>query len=260
MELSASKLKTYKACRRSYWLKYVEHIYPLCKTEALETGSRYHEYIAKLYAGDILNIVEDDLSKENAMARAYAKYIYPELHIIATERLYDMRIDKHTIVGIIDGIKANGELVEHKTTSMPNLDEYEYNLQWDEQILMYMLLTGQNRMHYTICRKPNIRQKKDETDEEFWLRMCEWYNADTYSKIRHVEVERSEEEIEEFKESLKWILVEMENTKNFYRNTCHCYKWGTQCEYAPICLNYTREQEYIGFYRKENDENEPEED
>lgn len=257
MELSASKLKTYKACRRSYWLKYVEYICPLYKTEALETGSIYHEYIAKMYAGDMQNI--DDFSRENAMAGAYAKYIYPELHIIATERRYDMQIGKHTIVGIIDGITSNNELVEHKTTSIPNLDEYEYNLQWDEQILMYMLLTGQNRMHYTICRKPNIRRKQNETEEDFWHRMSRWYNEDTYNKIRHVEVERSEEEIEEFRESLIWILEEMENTKNFYRNTCHCYKWGTQCEYAPICLNYTRGQEYIGFYRKEN-ENELKED
>ena len=42
-----------------------------------------------------------------------------------------------------------------------------------------MLLTGMRKVWYTVCRKPTIRQKKNETDEEFFGRMVAWYDEDT---------------------------------------------------------------------------------
>ena len=142
------------------------------------------------------------------------------------------------------------------------MEQYEYNLQWDEQILAYMLLTGKRKVWYTVCRKPTIRQKKDETEEEFFRRMVEWYDEDTENKIRLFEIARTDEEVNQFRLELIKMFNEIafaEEQKNhialaaspFYRNTCHCGMWGRRCEYSSVCLHYDPNQEYIEFMKGE---------
>ena len=161
-------------------------------------------------------------------------------------------LGKHTLVGIVDGITDDDSLVEYKTTSDTNLDEYEYSLEWDEQILTYMLLTGKRHIHYVVCRKPNIRQRKYETDEEFFKRMCKWFDEDTNNKIRLIEVTRTDEQVLDFRKDIEKMVEEMsraEENKLFYRNTGYCWKWGRQCDYAPVCLHYDPNEKYIEFER-----------
>lgn len=256
MQFSISKIKLFKACRRAYELRYVEELLPVDRSEALETGSNYHALVEQINKGNFEPVVEEDYSVANAMARAYAKYIYPQLGGVFqdTEKWLELEIGNDLFVGIVDGIAADGSIVEHKTTSETNLDKYEYYLQWDEQILAYMLLTGRRKVYYTVCRKPNIRQKKDETEEQFWRRCVDWYDEDTDNKIRLIELKRTEDEVIDFRNALYEMINEIraaEASKTFYKNTCHCQKWGTMCEYAEVCLHYDRNQKYIGFCRKE---------
>lgn len=252
MNLSVSKIKAFKACRQMYRLKYVEMLEPIQKAEALETGSNYHKLLETL---NTTGKIESGYTKEIAMATAYKKYIYPKFKVSESEKWleYDLG-DGDKFVGIADGIADDGHIVEHKTTSQEITEQYEYNLLWDEQILAYMLLTGMSKVWYTVCRKPTIRQKRNETDEEFFERMVAWYDEDTESKIRLLEIERTDDEVEEFRQSLEEIkatIQEAEINKNFYKNTCHCNVWGRRCEYSSICLNYQPNAEYIDFYRKE---------
>lgn len=248
MRLSVSKIKLFKACRRAYELKYLEGLEPIQKADSLETGTGYHKRIENMYTGNESENISD-FSKDAAMAEAYRKYIFPELKVKAVEQWVEC--PGLNLVGIVDGIAEDGRLVEHKTTSGEIGDEYEYRLEWDEQILAYMLMTGERSMYYTVCRKPNIRQKKNESDEEFYNRMLEWYDTDTKSKIRFFIVERKNEDIQVFYDDVKMISDEMNSTKNFYRNTQHCFKWGRECEYAPVCLSYDPNQEYAGFIKTE---------
>ena len=75
MKLSVSRLKLFKACRRAYELKYIEELVPVEQAESLKTGTTYHAMLEELYTnGDFLN-VEEEYSKEQAMAVAYQKYI-----------------------------------------------------------------------------------------------------------------------------------------------------------------------------------------
>lgn len=233
-------------------MKYVENLEPIQKAEALETGSNYHSLLEELNkTGDF----EKDYSKESAMATAYKKYIYPHFKVTEAEKYveYDFG-DGDTLIGFVDGVTDNGYIVEHKTTGMDITEQYEYNLLWDEQILAYMLMTGMRKVYYTVCRKPTIRQKQKETDEEFFNRMVAWYDEDTDSKIRLLEIERTDEEVEAFRRDLEVIkatIQEAVQDKNFYKNTCHCNMYGRRCEYSSICLNYQPNAEYIDFYRKE---------
>lgn len=251
-KLSISRIKTFKACRRAYELKYIEGLEPVGKADTLAVGADYHALIEGLYNVNCLPPADDNWDKALAMATAYQKYIYPKLKIVEAEKWVEA--PELNLIGRVDGIADDGCLVEHKTTSMEVGPEYEYNLQWDEQILAYMLMTGTRKMYYTVCRKPTIRQKKSESDEEFFKRMVEWYDDDTDKKIGIIVVERTDDEVEVFRRDIEAIVNEINHTDNYYKNTLHCFRWGRPCEYAQICLNYDPNQQYIEFERVARDE------
>lgn len=239
-----------------YQLRYIENMKPVVKAEALETGKNYHKLLEELNInGRVWDYIE--YSKEMAMAMAYYKYIFPRFKVISAEQWLTYELgDGDMLVGCADALADDGHIVEYKSTSMEITEQYEYNLQWDEQILAYMLMTGHRKVHYVVCRKPTIRQKQNESDEEFFHRMVEWYDVDTDSKIRLLEIERTDEEVEQFKDDLMAMVDEMkciEHHKNYYRNNCHCDKYGRRCEYSSICLNYDPNQTYIDFVKEENE-------
>lgn len=265
MQVSISKIKTFKSCRRMYELKYVEGLRPIQKAEALEIGSNYHALLEQLNNTGAITEYDDEYSKELAMAKAYEKYIYPQFKVMAAEQTLELDLgDGDTLIGIVDGIAADGHIVEHKTTGSEITEQYEYNLLWDEQILAYMFLTGKRKVWYTVCRKPNIRQKQNESDQEFYERMVAWYDTDTDTKIRLLEIERTDAEVEQFKSDLDAICYEIKTAEHtekhrvtsaspFYKNTCHCNMWGRRCEYSSICLNYDPNQQYIEFEKGDTD-------
>ncbi len=83
--------------------------------------------------------------------------------------------------------------------------------------------------------------------------MEDWYETDTEKKIRLLEIERTDAEVEAFRKELEEIMQEMQDAENYYRNTLHCQHWGRRCEYASICLNYDPNRSYIGFQKWEAD-------
>lgn len=250
MRASVSQIKSFKACRRKWELRYKEKLIPVTPAESLEVGHSYHAYLEMLENGE--ELPTDDFSKAAAMAQAYRKYIFPKFRVTQAEAELEMQVGKHILHGFVDGLSDDGYIVEHKTTSADISEggEYEYNLLWDEQVLAYMALTGRRKVYYTVCRKPTIRIKKDETEEQFYHRMVAWYDEDTESKIRMFVVERTNDEVHDFIAEFEDICDEMEMTNHLYRNCLHCNSWGRRCEYASICLHYDPEQEYIE-YRKE---------
>lgn len=256
MRLSVSRIKAFKSCRRLYELKYIENLQPAQKPEALEVGSNYHKLLEELNTNHHMwDYIE--YSKEMAMAQAYYKYIYPKFNVSEAEKWLEYDLGNgDKLVGIVDGIADDGHIVEHKTCGSDITEQYEYNLLWDEQILAYMLMTGKRKVWYTVCRKPTIRQKQSESDEEFYHRMIEWYADDTDSKIRLLEIERTDDEVEDFRDELMLMADDIRHTGHFYRNTCHCNMYGRRCEYSSICLHYDPKQEYVEFVKGEDYESE----
>ena len=252
MKVSISQIRQFKSCRRAYYFKYVEGLEPVEKAEPLEIGSNYHQILEWLYEDGNLDGVEEDYSKELAMVVAYWKYIYPKFKVKAVEEWFEFPLNKNDmLIGKVDGIAEDGYIVEHKTTSSEINPQYEYNLQWDEQILAYMLAYGVNKMYYTVCRKPTIRQKQNETEEDFFHRMIEWYDTDTESKIALILIERTEEEIRNFKNQLLLMIKEIKYPTSYYPNCLWCNVWGRRCEYSSICLHYDPKETYIEFEKTE---------
>lgn len=262
MILSATLIKTYKMCRRNYELKYIEKLEPITKAAALQDGSDYHAGIEKFYnTGDF--DVDIEQPKISAMIFAYVKYIasQPELNEVKyAEKWFEYELtERHKIVGRNDAISKDGIPIEHKTTSNDVDEEYIYSLQWDEQILTYMLANGINEMLYTVIKKPTIRQKQKETAEEFYNRCVEWYDEDTDKKVRVIKVIRSNNEIEEHKKNLIIMADEIETCKHYYRNPTACTCYNRRCEYSSVCLNYNPALEYVEFEKKKRHSEELEE-
>lgn len=250
--VSISKLGTFKACRRMYELKYIEGLKSDAVSNALQIGANYHELLAQ---SNKTKFIPVDFDKATAMATAYSKYIKPELGVLKNVETWIEQVitDDYKLVGVLDGMTQDGILVEHKTTSL-SLEEFEYNLQWDEQMLAYMLMTGARSIIYSVVKKPTIRQRKTETEEQFFDRMVKWYDEETDKKIAMIYQERSDAEVEQFRKQLVRMTKEME-TDNFYRNTSYCRSWGRMCEYAPMCLKYNPDEEYFGFTKEIRNEN-----
>lgn len=252
MILSATKIRDYKGCRRMYYLRYMEGLTPKVDAEVLRDGKSYHEKIEEIYTNGFFTPSGD---KTDAMAMAYEKYIYPKFKVDKVEEWFKIPLnDKHTLLGRYDGLSQDKCIVEHKTVSSEINDEYVYDLQWNEQILCYMLANNTNKIYYTVCRKPTIRQRQNESEEEFIQRCCEWYDVDTESKIAVITIERTQEEIEKFKNELIELADEMEEVESkqrLYCNPNHCNMWNRRCAYASVCLNYNPDLEYVDFVRKE---------
>lgn len=260
MKISTSKIKCYKSCKRLYFLKYVEGLEYIPEIQSLEDGKTYHSKLEQLYKEGWYQADIENNPKIAAMAAAYEKYIYPQFKVRAAEETFEYKLNNNVdLVGRFDGIAEDRLVVEHKTTSADVDDEYIYNLQWDEQILTYMLVSGRNEMYYTVCKKPTIRQKQNETAEEYYERCCAWYAEDTDKKIRVIKATRNEKEVKTYKTALKYIAKDMQKDEKykkpkeytFYRNCSNCTAYGRKCEYASICLDYDPKLEYVEFKKKE---------
>ena len=255
MKASNSAIQTFKACRRLYELKYIYDLEPVQQADTLKRGTSYHSLVEQLLNGADWNIYANpdffDDPKPFAMATAFQKYVLPKISAAATEEWFNYKTPSgHTVVGRIDGRTPTGQIIEHKTTSGLVDGAYLQRLDFDEQIPTYMIAYDTNEIWYTVCATPTIRQKKNELVEEFFLRCVDWYAEDTDSKITCVKLNRSPEQLQEFLKEQDAILTEMENCKLFYRNPSHCMKWGRMCEFAPVCMNYDPNEEYIQFKRR----------
>lgn len=261
MKTSYSAIQTFKACRRLYELKYVYGLEPVQTAEALRRGLSYHDGVEQLlrewidyHIGSPIATIEDP--KIKAMVFAFEVYVIPKLASrglkpVDAEAWFSYKTESgHTIVGRADGIMSGRTIIEHKTTSGSIDGAYFQKLEFDEQIPTYMVAFNSNKLFYTVCATPTIRQKKNESDDDFFRRCCDWYLEDTESKITVVEIRRTQEELERFKREQDAIVTEIENCKLFYRNPSHCNKWGRMCEYAPVCMNFDPNKEYVQFKRR----------
>lgn len=246
---SYSRIQTYKACRRLYELKYVYGVQSTARIESLERGTSYHEKVELLLQGKDF---EHDDPKTSAMAEAFRKYILPNLKPVAQEDWfeYDTKFG-YKFVGRIDALNEDGAIIEHKTTSGEIDEEYWYTRDTDEQLMTYMFAYHTRKAYYTVCRTPLLRQKKGETEQEFYERCRAWYDEDTETKIAIREIYHTDEEINDFIQEQALTIKEMNECTLFYKNQSYCTKWGRMCEYAPICQHYDPNQTYIGFERKE---------
>lgn len=252
MNVTTSMIRSFKSCKRLYELQYIEMLKPKVEAEALTTGSSYH----RLVEGLLLNKVVEADGIPAIMANQFKNRIMPLLPPIKeVEKQFNVRVgDGKYLLGKIDAITEDGTPIEHKTTSDTIDEKYINRLNWDDQVTNYLLALSLeqgkivNKVIYTVIKKPTIRQKQNETLEEYLQRCVEWYDDDTEHKVAIFPVIRSKDELAAKQEELVYMANEMENCKMYYKNPNHCSIIG--CSYSSICLSYTPETGAIDFVKK----------
>lgn len=241
--LTASQVRAYKACRRLYQLQYIDCLKPVNEYEPYATGRNYHAKISQIIK---TGKYEKSFDKTDAMADAFGKYILPKLQPFNTEREFKKRLSYGIYLkGKIDGWDKNGVILEHKTTSASINDDFEDKLKWDDQIYIYMIGLDANELIYTVCRKPTIKLKQNETEEDYLKRCAEWYDE---SKTAVFKITKTSKELQDKKEELISIAKEIRAQKNWHKNSSNCKVLA--CLYEDICLGYDSEN-MPGFEKKE---------
>lgn len=248
--VSASKLKSFISCPKKYDFIYNEELVPVEKAEALVDGSSYHEKVASILKTGSYEKTND---KIDVMADIASEMLIPQIgeDVVDVETYRQVMLtDDIQLIGYLDAITDSGIPIEHKTTSKAVDEFYVNRLNWDLQVAIYMILTGTNTCIYTVCKKPTIRQKQNETNEEFLERCREWYKEDSENKFGVFEVHRSNEELEQKKKEIIKICEMIEKAELFYRNPSDCSVMG--CPYSSICLDYDKNVMPIGYKKREN--------
>jgi hypothetical protein len=242
-ELTASMIGSYKRCPRRYELEYIHCLKPVESSEALSLGSSYHANVEKILKREEY----DHAGLAGKMAEAFEKYIdWPSWEARAEEE-FRVRLSRGLYLkGRLDALTKDGIPVEHKTTGQNALEKYIDHLAYDDQISIYMLITGSRRAIYTIVQKPTIRQGKMETEAEYLERVGEWYSP---AHVMSVNVVRTACELEAKREELMYLARQIRHTKLFWRNPNTCAI--TTCPYASICLNYEPSMQLVGYEKKE---------
>lgn len=250
MKVSQSQVACFKACRRLYELKYCFNLEPIEKPEVLSRGLSYHAAVERILRHEMIDDLELE-PKVKAMARVFARNFRSTVDAVECWFEYSTP-SGHTVIGRMDALGTDGSVIEHKTTSGLIDGAYFQRLEMDEQIPTYMLAAHTTSVVYTVCSTPSIRQKKNETPEEFEQRCLEWFEDESSGKKFSVEViQRTPEQLELFSAEQDSVIDIMDSAPVYYRNPAHCMKWGRLCEYAPICNTYAPGVEAIGFKQRE---------
>lgn len=225
--LTATRMGTLLACPRRHFWRFEMGLQPVAKGEALRIGSAWHramearwrgaDYDAALAAAIPEGVDLDALQCATIAGllagyyRHYAssevvKEIHPEVefrHALEGTRSFEA-------AGKIDGlgILHDGRiaLIEHKTCGEDISAESEYwlRLRANQQVMQYVLAARAlgwdvQQVIYDVARKPAIRQKQNETVEQFGDRLEADCAARPEFYFARREVPILEQDLEEFK-------------------------------------------------------------
>lgn len=255
MKFSHSRINCYKTCPKQFDYKYNKH---LCKIDgdsnSLIMGSAFHRGIELGDVGKLeqeLDNNTDFLSEDNetnkvivlAMVEAFFnKFPHHNEGDIQHEVKIETTFGNHPFIMYADAIidEPDGIILrEYKTASRIDstyLDKLEFN----DQISRYCLAIEKEfnkpvkRIEYYIAKKPLLRQKKDETLEQFRNRLVEKITEDEESII-YVELTRTREQLDEELSDLVYDMDVIEKTTHYTKNLSACSCYGV-CPYLELCM------------------------
>jgi len=225
------------------------HYHYLFETSDIAVTQFYKQVVASCTVLDIVGI-ETEQQLVSAMLNGYQNYYADEkLTVLASEQTIKTQINrdiwfagKIDMIAEIDGGKW---LFEHKTAGSIENGYFE-KLAIDPQITGYLYLATQKYPDvrgavYNVLRKPSIRQKQNETIEEFHQRMKQDYLDRPEFYFQRRDVVRNDRELAEFPDYVKNITDEIRYHRNFFpRNPGQCNLYGS-CAFRSLCVEYSPE-------------------
>ena len=179
----------------------------------------------------------------------YAKQDKVQWKIIAPETDFTFKLQNGmTYAGkrdlLVESRKTPGiTLVEHKTTGYIT-PGYIAKLPLDNQIQIYCVSVEKEygklpkRVIYNIIKKPGIRQKQNESFEQYRVRVEQEYKDNLTSYFYREVVPISSLKAKEHSLELEKCACEIQRAIKegyYYKNTTQCTSFGN-CPFMPLCL------------------------
>lgn len=271
---SHSRINCFKECPKKYEYKYIDNLEPIDDNKALNIGKAFHRGIELNSVDELAKELDEDeyFSDEKnetnkiialAMVESFLKKfpnhnegniqheVHIETNICGNEK--DFQIYADAIKEVEEGLI----LREYKTTSKID-DLYLDKLEFNDQISRYCYVIEKEykkpviAIEYYIAKKPLLRQKQNETIEQYRNRLVERLMED--NNIVSITLQRTKEDIEEAYEDLKYDINNIKNTSRFTRNLSNCSVYGG-CPYMNLCCK-RKDSMLLYKQRKEDDNNE----
>jgi CRISPR/Cas system-associated exonuclease Cas4 (RecB family) len=169
-EVSQSKVKTYRRCRRAYWYRYVDRLRKRVKSRPLEFGSIVHEMLDAFKEGDDPFAVLDATAKRNHNMFRAEREMYGDI-IEDIRCIMEEYFDHYKDDGL-SYVRIKGKSAEH---------EFRVNIDKD------IILTGKID---AFARTPNKLRWLEEhkTFSKFPDEDARWRNLQSASYIRVVDI------------------------------------------------------------------------
>lgn len=267
--LSQGAFNAARDCKRKY---YYRHELGLRRrggdrSAALDYGKLWHRILAWCFTtgpgwtADIEAFIGANTESTDDARRAYAMICgYAECWPMVTRlSFHEQEIDvpirnpatgrrsqRFTQFGYLDMLALHDDgkvwLWEHKTASSIG-GGYLEKLFSDSQITGYVAALRDTGVDvegvvYDVALKPKLRQKKDESLDEFYERLAEWHmRPEAYHRE---EVYVSDRQIADWREDVWMVTQELlaaRRTGRWYRNTGRCWDYFRPCEFVALCQN-----------------------
>lgn len=216
---------------------YIDGFHDFCANEKIEFLEEKWEHYCKgiwegrkeLYSSVYGNRVNVDLQKDVNI------YILDQ---VSGEIISDNEGNPMNMLGYLDAYhKESNTIFEVKTTS-GGIDQLfiEHKFSGQTQIYAYSIKKNDNLANlplviYAYIKKPMIKQKKDETSEQFFQRM---YEAGLSAQVDFREVQYTEDEVNETMQFYYDRISSDINSKPV-KDRNACFNFGARCEYYGYC-------------------------
>lgn len=207
---------------------------------------------------------------EKAVVKAYAvRWKDSSLVVEHTDVAFRVSIAGVTCVGEMDACGTeDGErvILELKTTSAtisPGSSYWNEKVHTDNQITTYLAAAkalgwGATKVVYDVIRKSLLRQKVNETDEDFEVRILSDIADDPDKYFRRAVMVRMDHEHEAFVRDLVGhvrLMQFVQTLPETPRNTSSCFTFHRPCDFFDVCSGSAEIGDVSRFqdseYRKE---------
>lgn len=262
--LSHSSLNTQLACHQRYAYEYVDKIEPIVRSAGLRLGGAFSKAletgdpadgVAKL-AGEATILTQEDQDKlttdsaivtgaATAYLAAYGRREKREFGYRIRLRNPDTGAYSRTfdLEGYADGLTVGWELIEDKFVGQIQQVAIK-RLKLDRQLALECYgiwrATGHEvtDVSYRFTRKPSIKQKKDETVDEFAARVEADYKERPEFYLIEEPITRTADDLVRIEAEL-WQWAEQrraaQRARIYPRNSSHCHDYGG-CPFLPLCV------------------------
>ncbi len=270
LTLSYSALKTFKTCPMKYYWRYLKNIEPVEKAEALLLGSEVHNYLESFYRNEPYSSISGNSlsSRSSAILEGIIdnyQFIYSDdfnrFEIVKVEKVvygpiinpksrrssrifsFNGRIDmlirlKYDMESINAGSLV---VVESKTSSVANHNIWNQLIIEDQAILYAKYIeneTGEKvkGILFNVIQKPSIKQKKSETENEFFERLrITMANNDLYKrKLIKIDKKRYDDALNNLWQLQRQIRSARKDDI-FIKNRNSCFNYFRKCDFYDLC-------------------------